>query len=277
MPALAPARRGHFLALLGALCALLATSSARARPVTLRVVTFNVAMGVAFRQPITGLIRRTFEHNAHLERFDVIGLQEACLNDRRTIDLFRGIMLRAHGAVHEHAVLADPASREPCRKAQVILSRFPIYRRGGLTLPQVGAKRSAAWVDLVVGGRRLRVYDLHLSNRAGKNYAPVYGRLSQARVVLGHWLAERRRHPRARGIILGDFNAMGNLWDPARLERSVTELGRYMTPNLRRFIPTMLVPYETDWIFSNGLGLRRSQVIPTIYSDHFVVVADYWL
>src|SRR5687767_9168782 len=96
--------------------------SAPAAAVELRVVTFNVAMGMAFRKPFAGLIRSTFSENSHLRRFDVIGLQEACLNDRRAVNLFRGVMLRAHGVVYEHAVAADPDSRESCKKAQVILS-----------------------------------------------------------------------------------------------------------------------------------------------------------
>jgi endonuclease/exonuclease/phosphatase (EEP) superfamily protein YafD len=37
----------------------------------------------------------------------------------------------------------------------------------------------------------------------------------------------------------------------------------------------MWVPYKTDWIFSSGLKLKKSHVVPTAYSDHFVVVADY--
>ena len=32
---------------------------------------------------------------------------------------------------------------------------------------------------------------------------------------------------------------------------------------------------KTDWIFPSGLRNRRSYVIPTVYSDHYVVMADY--
>ena len=263
--------------LAGAFCAILTLASAPAHAAELRVVTFNVAMGMTFKQPFSGLIRSTFTNNRHLARFDVIGLQEACLNDRRAVDLFRGVMLRAHGAVYEHAVAADPDTREHCKKAQVILSRYPIIARGGLTLPQVGAKRSAAWVDLAVGKETLRVYDVHLSNRAGANHTPMRGRYMQARVVLEHWLDARAKNPRARGIVLGDFNTTSTLWQPNKPELTVSHFCRYMTPNMLRFVPTMYIPYKTDWIFSNGLRLRRSQVIPTIYSDHFVVVADYAL
>jgi endonuclease/exonuclease/phosphatase family metal-dependent hydrolase len=195
-----------FLSLLGS-----ATPSSAAE---LRVVTFNIAMGTAFRKPFTGLIRGTFEENEHLARFDVIGLQEACLNERGPIDLFRGVMQRAHGRVYEHAFRADPNSREHCQKAQVILSRYPIRARGGFLLPFVGARRSATWVDLDVKGETVRVYDVHFSNRSSKNYKPLRGREAQARVVLSHWLAERAKNPKTRGIILGDFNSIGNMWQP---------------------------------------------------------------
>jgi endonuclease/exonuclease/phosphatase family metal-dependent hydrolase len=248
-----------------------------ARATEVRVVTFNVAMGLAFGKTFAGLIRSTFANNDHLRRFDVIGLQEACANDRAAIELFRGVMKRAHGRVYEHLVLADPKSRESCRKAQVILSRYPIVRAGGLRLPKVGAHRSAAWVDLRIGTETLRVYNLHLSNRHGGDFAPEGGRWKQGRIVLDHWLETKRRDPRARGIVLGDFNSMGDLYRPARRELTLAMYSRHMTPNLRRFIPTMLLPYATDWLFSSGLTLRRSYVVPTVYSDHFVVVADYAL
>jgi endonuclease/exonuclease/phosphatase family metal-dependent hydrolase len=260
---------------LAALAALGRPTPARAAEV--RVVTFNVAMGLAFGKTFAGLIRSTFANNDHLRGFDVMGLQEACANDRAAIELFRGVMKRAHGRVYEHLVLADPKSRESCRKAQVILSHYPIVRAGGLRLPKVGAHRSAAWVDLEIGRDTLRVYNLHLSNRHGGDFAPEGGRWKQGRIVLAHWLETKKRDPRARGIVLGDFNSMGDLVQPGRRELTLAMYARHMTPNLRRFIPTMLLPYATDWIFSSGIELRRSYVVPTVYSDHFVVVADYAL
>jgi endonuclease/exonuclease/phosphatase family metal-dependent hydrolase len=257
--------------------ALLFTTSVLARATELRVVTFNVAMGLSFRKPIAGLIRSTFANNEHLRRFDVIGLQEACANDRAAIQLFRGVMKRAHGEVYEHLVLADPKSRGSCRKAQVILSRYPIVRSGGLTLPRVGAHRSAAWVDLQVGSDTVRIYNLHLSNREGGDYAPVRGRFTQGSVVLNHWLEAKKRDPGARGIVLGDFNAMGDLVSPTRRELTIQTYSRYMRPNLKSVVPTMWLPYQNDWIFSSGIALTRSYVVPTVYSDHFVVMADYVL
>jgi endonuclease/exonuclease/phosphatase family metal-dependent hydrolase len=271
-------RRSFGSALLVAVTFVLLFGAARpAHAAELRVVTFNIAMGAAFRTPFTGLIRGTFEENRHLARFDVIGLQEACLNQRGPIDVFRGVMQRAHGRVYEHAFRADPNSREPCQKAQVILSRYPIRARGGFLLPFVGARRSAAWVDLDVAGETVRVYDVHLSNRSSGNYKPLRGREAQARVVLSHWLSERARNPKTRGIILGDFNSLGNIWQPHKPEPAISLLSRHLTPSLLKFHATMWMPYKTDWIFSSGLRLKRSHVVPTAYSDHFVVMADYFL
>jgi endonuclease/exonuclease/phosphatase family metal-dependent hydrolase len=249
--------------------------SAPARATELRVVTFNIGMGTAFGGLLNGLIRDTFAEHDRLRSFDVIGLQEACKNDRQPIELFRGVMKRAHGRVYEHLVLADPKAKKGCLKAQVILSRYPIVDAGGLDLPKVGAKRSAAWADLQIGAERLRVYNLHLSNRHGMNLTPTRGRWAQAKVVLGHWLETKRKDPRARGIVLGDFNAIGNLWTPTKREHTIVMFSHHMKPSLVGFIPTMWLPYETDWIFSSGLRIRRSYVIPTIYSDHYVVMADY--
>jgi endonuclease/exonuclease/phosphatase family metal-dependent hydrolase len=272
-----PAPRSRALALAFLALVLVLTASRPAPAAELRVVTFNVAMNLAFRKPFSGLIRSTFANNEYLKRFDVIGLQEACQNDRAAIDLFRGVMQRAHGQVHEHLVLADAKSRESCRKAQVILSRYPIVRSGGIQLPKVGAWRSAAWVDLRVGADTVRVYNLHLSNRHGKDYAPTEGRWKQGKLVLDHWRDARKRDPKLKGIVLGDFNSMNDLWRPSRRELTVAEYSKVMTPNLRRFVPTMFLPYQNDWIFSSGLKLKRSYVIPTMYSDHFVVMADYEL
>jgi endonuclease/exonuclease/phosphatase family metal-dependent hydrolase len=251
------------------------TASAPARAAELRVVTFNMAMGQFFGAPLTGLIEDTFAEHDRLRGFDVIGLQEACKNDRQPIELFRRVMKRAHGRVYEHLFRADPKSKERCQKAQVILSRFPIVQAGGLALPKVGARRSAAWADLRVGSATLRVYNLHLSNRHGMNLTPMRGRWAQARVVLAHWLEAKKKDPRLRGIVLGDFNAIGNLWTPTKREHTIVMFSYHMKPSLVGFIPTMWLPYETDWIFSSGLRIRRSYVIPTVYSDHYVVMADY--
>ena len=271
------APRTRFLAVTLAVLALVFVTTTPARATELRVVTFNVAMNLAFRKPFAGLIRSTFVNNEYLKRFDVIGLQEACQNDRAAIELFRGVMLRTHGRVYEHLVLADAKTRDKCRKAQVILSRYPIVRAGGMQLPRIGAWRSAAWVDLKVGSETLRVYNLHLSNRDGSNYTPIQGRWKQGKIVLEHWLEAKKKDPRLRGIVLGDFNSMGDLWRPSRRELTIIKYSQSMTPNLRRFVPTMFVPYQNDWLFSSGLKLRRSYVVPTMYSDHFVVMADYSL
>ncbi|HVR20198.1 MAG TPA: endonuclease/exonuclease/phosphatase family protein [Polyangiaceae bacterium] len=267
--------RTRLLAIVLAAFAFVSVAPTPARATELRVVTFNVAMGLLFRKPFAGLIRSTFANNEYLKHFDVIGLQEACQNDRAAIELFRGVMLRTHGRVYEHLVLADAQTTDSCRKAQVILSRYPIVHAGGMQLPRIGAWRSAAWVDLKVGADTVRVYNLHLSNRNGSDYTPLQGRWRQGKIVLEHWLDAKQKDPRLRGIVLGDFNSMGDLWRPSRRELTIAKYSQSMTPNLRRYVPTMFVPYQSDWIFSSGLKLRRSYVVPTMYSDHFVVMADY--
>jgi endonuclease/exonuclease/phosphatase (EEP) superfamily protein YafD len=41
------------------------------------------------------------------------------------------------------------------------------------------------------------------------------------------------------------------------------------------FSPTMLLPYQVDWIFYAGLRLRRGKVSHVLFSDHFPVAADF--
>ena len=83
-----PAPRTRFFALAVATFALVLVTARPAPAAELRVVTFNVAMNLAFRKPFAGLIRSTFVNNEYLRRFDVIGLQEACQNDRAAIEPF---------------------------------------------------------------------------------------------------------------------------------------------------------------------------------------------
>ena len=142
----------------------------------------------------------------------------------------------------------------------------------------MGARRVAIWVDLQVEGptyQRLRIYNVHFSNRAGWDLTPLEGRRQQARVVVEHALRFRRRFENVPIVVLGDFNSLGNLYDPTRREPAIGELTRRFRATVDGFAPTMVLLYKVDWIFYSGLHLRRSKVAHVLFSDHFPVVADF--
>jgi endonuclease/exonuclease/phosphatase family metal-dependent hydrolase len=152
---------------------------------------------------------------------------------------------------------------------------------GVLPLPRVGANRVAIWADLAIaglgGGRGdlVRVYDLHLSNRDGRNHWPLQGRLGQMRVVLDHAAALEQQSPGAPVILLGDFNVIGHPFWPRGPEPAVREIWRDFTPALPGYRPTMLVPHMVDHIFYRHLHLVAARVLYLPFSDHFPVAASF--
>jgi endonuclease/exonuclease/phosphatase family metal-dependent hydrolase len=263
---------------------------------TFTVVTYNIAMGLLcvrleralqrsrWLRPLARILpslARTCARHAWLSQMDVLGLQEVCLADpehgRYFEDLFRarGIDPASH---HGHE---SPTPRLPCAKGQLLLSRFPMRATGALPLPRVGSHRAAIWADLQVPGIAgargdlVRVYDLHLSNRDGRNWRPLDGRLRQIRVVLDHAHALEDEHPGAPAILLGDFNTLGNLWWPFGREPALREVARRFAPALPRFRPTMLWPHMIDHVFYRHLHLDAARVLYLPFSDHFPVAARF--
>jgi endonuclease/exonuclease/phosphatase family metal-dependent hydrolase len=152
---------------------------------------------------------------------------------------------------------------------------------GVLTLPRVGARRAAIWADLAIaglgGGRGdlVRVYNLHLSNREGRNHWPLQGRLRQIRVVLDHAAALEHESPGAPVIVLGDFNVTGHPFSPRGREPVLREILRDFAPAMPGYRPTMLFPHMVDHIFYRHLRLHTARVLYLPFSDHFPVAARF--
>jgi endonuclease/exonuclease/phosphatase family metal-dependent hydrolase len=263
---------------------------------TFTVVTYNIAMGLLsvrleralqrrrWLRPLARVLpslARTCARHAWLGQMDVLGLQEVCLADaaqgRYFEDLFRARSIEpACHSGHE-----GPEPRLPCAKGQLLLSRFAMRTTGTLPLPRVGSHRAAIWADLhvpgIAGARGdlVRVYDLHLSNRDGRDWRPLEGRLRQIRVVLDHAHALEAEHPGAPAILLGDFNTLGNLWWPFGREPALREVARWFAPALPRFRPTMLFPHMLDHVFYRHLHLDAARVLYLPFSDHFPVAARF--
>jgi endonuclease/exonuclease/phosphatase (EEP) superfamily protein YafD len=208
----------------------------------------------------------------------VIALQEVCLNQPEQLLLFLRVMQGGEREAYHYSDYAETRRGKPCEKGQATITRFPIQRAGTIQLSRVGAQRSAIWLDAVLDdGRVLRVYNLHLSNRAGRRMAPIDGRLRQVGRVLEHAASHHRLHPKAPTLLLGDFNSLSSLVDPWRHEVALQQVKHAFSASIEHFSPTMVLPYQVDWIFYRGLQLQRSQPVRIFHSDHFPVMADFGL
>lgn len=249
-------------------------------PKRLRVVSFNTAMGVVVKLRSEQGLRALFEEEPALRRAEVLSLQEVCLNDRRQLGLYLSVIEGMHGVQYHYADYASTKHDQACDKGQAIVSSLPIVGAGTLRLTTVGAARVALWVDLAVRGPgydRIRVYDVHLSNREKSNYVPVQRRAEQAEKLLEHALDFMRQAPRVPVIVSGDFNTMGTLSEPAVREPVIERFQRYFQASRPDYTSTFLVPYQLDWIFYSGLTLAWSGTVSVRYSDHVPVVADFRL
>jgi endonuclease/exonuclease/phosphatase family metal-dependent hydrolase len=254
----------------------------------LRVITYNVHLGKALideREGGSDSMLRAFHDRASLRDVDILGLQELCSDEGGwQIDYFNELMRSFGGPSYSATALSDPVGKMMCARVQAIFSRHPIVDSGAIDLPNVRQPRSAVWADIDVpsadgaGTVRIRVYNAHLENRP-ENMSWEEGRLRQTRVILEHLEAWRATHPDAPVILLGDLNSLSRYWDFWRKEDSIAEIKRHgLEPSTKKCNRTLtLTPHQVDWIFFDGLKLRRSRVEHVWLSDHFPVVADFEL
>ena len=215
-----------------------------------------------------------------LREAHVLALQEVCLNQPAQLALYLEVVQAAHGVQYHYSDYASSNLGQRCDKGQAIVSAYPVVGAGTLQLPSVGAHRVAIWVDLGVEGPgydRLRIYNLHLSNREKGNYVPVTQRLHQATPVLDHALEFMRAEPAGPIVVAGDFNALGTLTEPWQREPVLDRFTQYFNASEVSFSSTFLILYQLDWIFYTNLKLVGNRVVVAAFSDHFPVVADFEL
>lgn len=242
----------------------------------LRVVTFNTAMGLRSAERAQEL----FRDEPSLRHAHILSLQELCLNEPQQLSAYLSVVQGSHGRQYHYTDYASRSRGKKCDTGQAIVSAYPIRNAGTLRLPSVGADRVAVWVDIGVEGpgyRQLRVYNLHLSNRKGSNYVPVFERARQAEPVIEHALSFMREHPRAPILVTGDFNALGHLSDPSEREAVIELFQRYFQASERSFSSTFVVPYQLDWVFYVNLELLGAGSSFNWLSDHHATVADFRL
>lgn len=260
----------HFLGLRLGWGASRQASVAMTSGTTLRVMSYNINYGRRGAARIAAVVRR--------ERPDVLCLQET--------NYFRG----------EPDPVPEIARRLPgwhmARGIEVTtFSRFPIVARRLHPMPQP-AKRNLLETTLDVRGRRLRVFNIHMST------APLPPAVRRSRFLLFRWggsaamraaqisiltrVIEAEAETGDAGVaqrtpfvVLGDFNnpPRGRLY--RRMSRNWTDAfaaaGRGLGYTFRSELPLMRIDYV--WA-GPGLGVTRCHAPGARASDHRPVVAD---
>ncbi len=156
---------------------------------TLKVVAFNIENAVHVDRAIR-LIRETDS----LRDADVLLLQEMDEPGARTIAESLGLAW-----VYYPATVSPSTHRD---FGDAVLTRFPITADRKIILPHLSrnhhTQREAVAVSIVVGGRAVRIYSLHLATIIENG---PRARLEQLAAVLG----DARAYPLA--VIGGDFNS----------------------------------------------------------------------
>ena len=198
----------------------------------LRIVTFNVEYALRVDRALAAL-----RDQPQLQGADLVALQE--MDAPGTEAIARGLGL---------AYVYYPASVHPKHKRDVgnaILSRWPIESTFKLPLPHrsrvVGQSRLAAGAIVLVAGRRVRFYSLHLGSPFGNSPGQ---RRDQLEVVL----CDARDSPDPV-IVAGDFNSHG-LGDRL-VAAGYHWLTRDVGPTTRRF--------SFDHVFVRGLSLEEAR------------------
>lgn len=168
----------------------------RLPPVALTVLTYNIHScigtdGVTDPERIAEVIAAA--------RPDVIALQEVDVGRARTggVDQAERIAQALKMTAHFHPALHV---REE-QYGDALLTALPSRLMKAGPLPSVGETRGALWVEVMVNGQPVQIFNTHFGLRRGE-------RRRQAEALLGSdWIG----HPACRNqpvILAGDFNAI---------------------------------------------------------------------
>lgn len=241
-------------------------------PQRIRVVTFNVKYRSASK------LIHAFERDEVLRRADVVMLQEMESHpaERRSRANQLAAALNMSYAYAPAYGLSNGGSH-----GLAILSRYPIVDPQVIELPRynvrVNSGRTIALSALVrVGGRSLRVYNVHLTNRINPGQ-----RLRQMRPVAVRAEADTTHEV----VVAGDFNTSWFRWGahlfPVPGARQPRMLDRYMkargfaTPMAERASTSAWLDMRLDSMYTRGLrvtgkGVRKAVTI----SDHYPLWID---
>jgi endonuclease/exonuclease/phosphatase family metal-dependent hydrolase len=240
-----------------------AVAAARPRPVFLNVMTFNIASAVETDnqlEPIADAVSAVAP--------DVLGLQEVDRSWSRSGSLDQprdlGEMLGMNWSFEANVDCAgmDLDGDGFCQYGTAILTLHPLRasatRQYRLTTPAGDEQRGLAEVGITVAGRRVTVFNTHLSVRADARRAQVRDIL---RVLAG---------VRGPFVLLGDFNARPNAPEIAALRARLVDaaaVARVRTPT----VPGTRI----DYVFASRGAKVLSARVPggRPVSDHRALVA----
>jgi endonuclease/exonuclease/phosphatase family metal-dependent hydrolase len=149
-----------------------------------------------------------------------------------------------------------------------LLSSFPLSSITRLVLPHTGPggrSRVALGATVNVGNAEVRVYSVHSETRI-----PVSQKMDQLRAVID----DLQRFPKARAIVMGDFNT----WELPAVEstRKLFTAAGFATPfsdhetTFLRKVTLLEIKLKLDWIWLRGLSVESYGIDRTLtVSDHF--------
>ena len=230
---------------------------------------------------------RIFSDNTFLPQPDILALQEADKETGRAGGQHVAARLAGElGVPYVHVRAGIPrgvapvqrewwlnfeeqiALHDPGDTGVALLSRMPLRDLERIDLPWhkcAWRPRLAMGATIEFAGQRVRLFNVHVDPHASLN-----GQYDQLEVVLSH--AEKHAGPR---VIMGDFNTLSK--QKAVEVRRLMESRDYSTP-FPTGTPTWRgagLRFHADWIFVNGLGVRRWGVVkPLNVSDHWPIWAE---
>lgn len=233
----------------------------------IRVLTFNVHSCIGTDQKLDPA--RIAEVIACCKP-DIVGLQELDVGRQRTgavdqantIASFLKMKALFHPAVHK--------AEE--KYGDAILTALPIRIRKVAALPSIGEPRGGAWVEILVEGAPIHVFNTHLGLRRRERMAQVDTLLGSA------WLG----HPECRDgnrILMGDFNAIPASQGYRKLARAMNDVWQLAKKRPRATFPSRYPMLRLDHIFLAGdMTVVGAHVVSTplsrTASDHLPLVAD---
>jgi endonuclease/exonuclease/phosphatase family metal-dependent hydrolase len=238
-------------------------------PAVIRIATYNVHRCRGLDRRVS--VARIAEVIARLNA-DIVAVQEIRRGDGRANAesdqvAFLGEALGCHLAFGENRLLRGAPY------GNAIFSRFPIVLHENYDLTVRGQERRACLRSDVrlPHGRRLHVYNVHLSTR-------YFARPRQARHLLSSQVVN---HPAVRGprIVVGDFNE----WTRGVATRLMGEQFESVDVRLlgrRRTYPGLFPILHLDhFYFDAALRLRSFRLhrskLALVASDHLPLVAEF--
>jgi endonuclease/exonuclease/phosphatase family metal-dependent hydrolase len=238
-------------------------------PAEIKIVSYNMRWrGGKELDAITKLLR----DDANLGRADVVGLQEADRNRKRSGSV-NAARKMAQDLGWNYVWAAPPAdgTKQGDREAGedetgvALLSPHPLSDISRIVLPNPGAncrRRAAVGATVRLGRESVRVYSVH-----GETKLAVEKKIEQWQAIL----ADIKSHPNIpRVVVLGDFNTI--MRRDVRAARKVFTDAGFSTPFSDDDITweTFIVGLKLDWVWLRGLEAADHGIAESVtYSDHY--------